>query len=288
MTVEFVQQRTLSDIPRPPATGGRVVVSHLNKGVGQIARDALSVKIVLEGEERYTIAGRSHILRPGEVLIVEPGGAVDVRVPGIDGARGLCLHMPAPTARSINTDKLHMDPLHLPAVDRSFGRWLTHAASLVSKHEDLDGRISSWLLSAASGGLLKFLETTSERAAQLDIASSVRRTEVLRRVERARAFLHANLERAVSLDELSEVAGLSRFYLARAFKTIHGAAPAAYHRKQRLEEAATMLARDLRSPAELAESFGFADESSFSRAFKRQHGLPPVALRKAGRSSLRG
>jgi AraC-like DNA-binding protein len=260
---------------------GRVVVSHLEKGVGRLPRAAFSVKFVLEGEERYVVDGRSYILRPGEVLIVEPGGLVDVHVAGVQGARGLCLYFPTQESSGLAEQDLDLGPLHLPLVDRPFERWLSHAASVVTKRGDLDERASAHLLRSAGLGLPAFLDTMRARASRLNIASCERRTEVLRRVERARAYLHDHPGRPVPLEELAGVAGLSRFHLARSFQAVHRAPPAAYHRKHRLDQAAAMLSHRNVPLVEVADAYGFSDQSSFTRAFSREYGVPPGAVRNA-------
>ena len=58
----------------------------------------------------------------------------------------------------------------------------------------------------------------------LDAAKPSTRRDILQRLERARAHLHAHLDRNVALGELASVARLSRFHLARYFKRAFGAA----------------------------------------------------------------
>lgn len=115
---------------------------------------------------------------------------------------------------------------------------------------------------------------------QLDAIEGVKaaklstRRELCRRLERARAFLHANDRRNVTLGEMAGVAGLSQFHLARYFKHAFAASPISYHRALRLKRAADLLVGGA-SVAEAAEATGYSDPVALSHAFRRKYGSPP-------------
>lgn len=90
-------------------------------------------------------------------------------------------------------------------------------------------------------------------------------------LERARAVLQERYNEAVSLDELSAVAGLSRFHLLRAGvqETLWSTTPRIPDRHPHLARAG--LQRGI-SAAEAAAFVGFADQSHFTRHFKRIQG----------------
>lgn len=90
----------------------------------------------------------------------------------------------------------------------------------------------------------------------------------LRAVERAKDYLRARFNEAVSLDELEAVTGLSRFHLVRLFTKHVGIPPHAYQTHVRIEQARALLQAGTR-PASAALSVGFADQSHFTRHFKR-------------------
>ena len=100
------------------------------------------------------------------------------------------------------------------------------------------------------------------------------RRELCRRLERARAFLHAHDHCNVTLGEMAAVAGLSQFHLARYFKHVFGQSPISYHRALRLKRAADLLAGGA-SVAEAAEAAGYSDPVALSHAFRRKYGAPP-------------
>jgi AraC-like DNA-binding protein len=87
-------------------------------------------------------------------------------------------------------------------------------------------------------------------------------------VERAKAYLNERFNELVSLDDLAAVARVSRFHLVHAFTKETRLAPHAYQMHIRVERARGLLQRGM-SAAGAAASVGFADQSHFTRCFKR-------------------
>jgi AraC-like DNA-binding protein len=95
-----------------------------------------------------------------------------------------------------------------------------------------------------------------------------------RAVSRAEAYLRAHWDRPVSLSELSRAAGLSPFHLHRSFSRSVGIAPHAFQLQLRVDRAKTLLAGGL-DIAAVALRTGFADQSHFTRIFRRSVGVTP-------------
>ncbi len=95
-----------------------------------------------------------------------------------------------------------------------------------------------------------------------------------RTVQRAAAFLEANLAANITLDDLSAHVGLSPFYLSRLFRRCTGLPPHAYLKQRRIQKAKEMLRRGL-PIARVAAETGFADQSHLTRHFKQIVGVSP-------------
>ena len=93
-------------------------------------------------------------------------------------------------------------------------------------------------------------------------------------------LLNANFREPLSLREIAEAVGVHPSHLARVFKARHGCSVGESLRQRRLEFAVRQLRSSAMSLAEIAVAAGFADQSQFSKAFKRQFGCTPGALRK--------
>lgn len=96
-----------------------------------------------------------------------------------------------------------------------------------------------------------------------------------RHLTQAIDYIHANLDRNLSLDELACVAHLSPYYFARSFKQSTGIAPHQYHISCRIDRAKQLLrAREL-TIAAVALAVGFASQGHLNYHFKRRVGITP-------------
>jgi AraC-like DNA-binding protein len=101
-------------------------------------------------------------------------------------------------------------------------------------------------------------------------------------IGRALVQLHREPAHAWTLDELAEVAGLSRSSLTDRSTRYLGQAPMTYPTQWRLELAAEALGTTNRSVLEIASDVEYESEAAFNRAFKRRFSLPPRAIGSAG------
>lgn len=95
-----------------------------------------------------------------------------------------------------------------------------------------------------------------------------------RALERAKDHLHQHFNESVSLDELAAVANLSRFHLVHMFTREIGMPPHAYQLHVRVARARALLQAHV-AAVDVAGRLGFADQSHFTRHFKRIMHLTP-------------
>ena len=103
-------------------------------------------------------------------------------------------------------------------------------------------------------------------------------------VGRALAEMHQRPAYAWTLEELADVAGVSRSTLGERFARYLGQGPMAYLADWRLELAAESLRTTSRSVLNIAGDVGYESEAAFNRAFKRRFALPPARYRKSLRA----
>ena len=87
-------------------------------------------------------------------------------------------------------------------------------------------------------------------------------------------YIRRNLSRRVTLGEVAAVAHVSVFQLTRAFQREAQASPYRVILDLRIEHAKRLM-RDGASIADAACCTGFADQSHFTRHFKRRTGVTP-------------
>lgn len=101
-------------------------------------------------------------------------------------------------------------------------------------------------------------------------------------VARAKAAIHERaLEPGVGLTELARHSGCSPFHFIRAVKAATGATPIQLRNRIRIEAAKSALARSKAPISAIAYDVGFAELSTFNRAFVRLVGVAPHVYRKA-------
>lgn len=93
-------------------------------------------------------------------------------------------------------------------------------------------------------------------------------------IQKIKNYIADNYTETISLDELATLSGLSPFYLLRAFRKETGLPPYEFLINVRIERAKQLLIRNI-PIAVVAHSTGFADQSHFTRFFKRLTGVTP-------------
>ncbi len=102
-------------------------------------------------------------------------------------------------------------------------------------------------------------------------------------LRRVREMLRDRFRENLSPADLAAEAGVHRVHLAQAFRRHVGCSPGEFVRACRVEHAAARLTRPGLPLAEIAAEAGFADQSHFTRVFKRATGLTPAAFRRSVR-----
>jgi len=102
-----------------------------------------------------------------------------------------------------------------------------------------------------------------------------------RNIGRALALMHREPEREWTVDDLARAACLSRSAFAERFATLVGEPPMQYLARWRLALAAQSLRSTDDAITRIAQRSGYESDAAFSRAFKREFGMPPAAWRRA-------
>jgi AraC family transcriptional regulator len=98
-------------------------------------------------------------------------------------------------------------------------------------------------------------------------------------VQKALWLMESRFRGEVSLDELSQAAGISRYHFAHVFARATGQSAMRYVRGRRLSEAARVLANGGPDILSVALDFGYGSHEAFTRAFRDQFGVTPESVR---------
>ena len=103
------------------------------------------------------------------------------------------------------------------------------------------------------------------------------------RLSAALASFHKAPQKNWSVQSLSEEAAMSRSAFADQFKHMVGMSPMEYVTGWRMQHAYDVLSSDGKSVTQIAEECGYQSEPAFRKAFKKQFGVGPGAVRREAR-----
>ncbi|MCQ0110121.1 AraC family transcriptional regulator [Zhouia amylolytica] len=120
----------------------------------------------------------------------------------------------------------------------------------------------------------------------MEVRDEAIHTEYIRRLNSVFDFIDNNLGSDLSLGVVSEVACFSPFHFHRIFKLMLGETLNVYVARRRIEKSVLDLLHKNVSTTEIAHTYGFSDNSSYSRAFKKYYGVSPILFKKQNPNRL--
>jgi len=100
----------------------------------------------------------------------------------------------------------------------------------------------------------------------------------------AEELLRERFATRVRVSDVAEEAGVHPVHLASTFRTFHGCTIGSFVRELRIDRARRLLARTDEPIAAIALACGFANQSHFSREFRRATSSTPAAFRRNRRT----
>jgi AraC family transcriptional regulator len=222
--------------------------------------------VVLDGAVCKSFRRSTSSLRRGSFVSI-PAGATHSSVFGPDGCQVLIL-------RPVGED----GSLLFPPAFRSCTSVHAGMSSL------LGWQIAKELESRDACSPLALEGLALELLARAGRAGGEERDCDTRWVETVRDRVHDLTPRVASLHELGAVVGRHPAHVARAFRQVYGMSVTAYARALRLEWATVAVATTDDPIARIALDAGFADQSHFTRSFRRHHGVTPARYRELVRA----
>lgn len=218
--------------------------------------------LVEAGARKLTCKGREHTLRPGSLMLLNPGdshacvqreGTLDYRSVNIP------IESMLPLAQGLTADgKLPIFPK--PVVEDD---------PLAQQFQSFHRCLMAGESPAAEESLLLFLSGLLEPAVSAPAPEPCRAEAAA-----ARDFIEKHFARRITLDQLCRHTGLSKSALLRTFTQETGITPYRYLETVRINEARRLLERGV-PPLEAALKTGFSDQSHFTNCFTSRIGLPP-------------
>jgi AraC-like DNA-binding protein len=256
---------------------------------------------VLRGQCWLTLDGERHLLETGDVVVLPRGDAHDLvdspatatrpgmevlsaiqsgQKPFPDGettARLLCGHFEFD--RTMNHPFVRDLPrlIHVKSSKNGEANWLEAITPMLAGDNGAEQPGTNTIVER----LAEVLLIQVLRSYLLDQSGEFGFLAALgdRHINGALRFIHVGADRDITLADVARAVGLSRSGLASRFKELVGDTPMNYLTSWRMLKAREILQSGRVPLVEVAERVGYTSESSFSRAFKREHGQSPGAFR---------
>jgi AraC-like DNA-binding protein len=228
--------------------------------------DDYQFMLVGSGAREITFRGDRHVFGGEYLTVVNPGESHSTRCHGEHGSTFKTMRLPVSTwATDIsNPTSISAGPLFPFEVENKY------VSSVFRRlHEVVE----------SEGKTLHSEELLAEFAEALLNSCRLRRRSssprgVERRLNLVRSYIADNFAKSISLDELTSLAGMSKYHLLRCFADAFGMPPHAFQIRVRLNKAKAMLSTGI--PIKQAAAMtGFTDPSHFGRHFVRLVGFMP-------------
>ena len=226
---------------------------------------------------QWTMEGRSHSANngPGTIYVL-PAGTRDRLTWSGPTTRIILVMEPRFLARSLEHTARRGDlqlTTHWNLHDR-------HIQSLMlALYADLEDGSPAGPLYGESLGLALGIYLVRRYSAENRATPDYRGSMPTMRLSRTLEFIHQNLARDLRLWELAQIAGMSPNYFCELFKVSTGLSPYKYIMGCRIERAKQYLRDPKITLACAGVAAGFADQSHFTKVFRRIVGVTPMRFR---------
>ena len=240
---------------------------------------AVEILLTLEGTVTYTVEDSVYQVRKGEILIIPPDMPHSLSMDE-GSSRYLFLFEPdgIMTMRDIKSMAMYFNkPFHLRDGSEAHVRireLLLHTRDAYEKRDLMWNTLcySCILRIYAILGqqyLSGILPRSDDSVRNMD-------SEVITAVM---TYINNHYREELSLEDVAQFAGFSRYYFSRSFKRQTGYSFKDYLCQKRLQVAMDLLIRTNRSMRDVAIESGFGSVATFNRVFREKKGCTPTQYR---------
>lgn len=244
--------------------GADLLIANNSTRAWRVFHETYTLCTVAQGRSRYRYRGKELFMNDHSSALMEPG-ETHCSVTLLPGDFKVIMIAPAVVTDASRELGLTSTP-HLRRSDSADPKLFLSLYRFCAAVENESSVLEQQSLFAAC--LRTLLEQTEQRPPALD---GMNEHHAVARIKR---YLHERFAEAVSLDELEALTGLSRFHLVRTFTKQIGMPPHIYQINIRIARAGKLLKAGV-PPVCVSTDLGFADQSHFTRHFKRVWGVTP-------------
>jgi len=225
-----------------------------------------AIGVVDRGTMSTYCRNSTHVLPMGTVFLLNPG-EVHAPKPATDSVWGFRVIYLEKEFFQNRSDDFGSG---VPQFSQEFVQDCALATSLLRLHKKLERDTDALNIESDLADVFTYLNERFVAKPVNDVAIDGERSKILR----VKDYLNKNYWKNISVEDMAEVAQLSRFHLMRTFRRRVGLSLHAYLTQIRIEAAKKFLSEGA-SIVDVASDIGFTDQSHFTRHFKKITGVTP-------------
>jgi AraC-like DNA-binding protein len=256
---------------------------------GMTKFNQVAAKFVLTGKETYILEGRKYLVESGEYIIGNNQTLSEVNIS--EHTKGICIDISNSLIEEIVTCYFEQsDLLEFMLTDKFLvNKYNSSRTSLGLKLNTLSNKLSNQnpktlfintelFYSIGESIVIDQAQIFSEYT-KLTFKKQIVNKDHYRNLLKTKNYIDDCFLQTIHINELAELAFMSKFAFIRLFKQIFGLSPYQYLLKKRLYYSKQLLTKSF-PINEIATTLHFADTPSFSKAFKATFGTAPTAFYK--------
>ncbi len=231
--------------------------------------DYYVIGLIDQGTQSFSHRGTKYVTPQGGLVFLNPGEAHTGEAVDGDGFKYYALYPTITHIKRIVSDLTGRDS-EIPLFKNIRVDDLKLAKQLQQLHTALRSDISP----LQSECMLVCLLTSLVKSYADIRFSEIPVGKEYKAIEMAKEYIHANWSKRVTLSELAQIIGLSRYYFLRLFSHVIGMPPHAYLESVRFIHAKQLIKVGL-PLNDISYATGFSDQSHFTNRFKKYLGVTP-------------
>ena len=261
---EILTVNRIPGIPFARVVSGIDIINDFPKHI----HSEICIGIITNGERVISLHGKIVLLHANDIFVIN------------SGEPHLC-SSPGNTAHSYHVIILEegfisgiAEEIHGAKCQIKFENFILADSDFTLRLKELtDSLLHSDMLLEKESSLYSFIEMLIRYHSDCkkNMPDFKKRSSIIRRAEE---HINLNFRDEISLAELSQISGVSPFYLNRLFCSEVGISPHTYQMHRRIERSKELLLKSY-SIVEVSLEMGFTDQSHFSKFFRKIVGTTP-------------
>ncbi|MEQ9424569.1 MAG: AraC family transcriptional regulator [Cyclobacteriaceae bacterium] len=248
--------------------GYTITWSNINP-ISTQGQKSITIRYVASGREKVRIENCYYPLAANQYLIINPKVVVNIANDN-SSSQGVWVQVKFP-----DTSDLSFFPGPYIASKSELGTLLSFIYSCRDNFPLDENLLAQQVIDST----LKKERIVQKRVNSIKASKYSTKSEIFKRLILAENYIELNLKRKITLPELCEVAGLSRFHFVRKFHEAYGASPHQFILRKKIYLAHNLIMNERKTISEIAHLCGFGDIHIFSKVFRKIQGYPPSMLR---------